>query len=80
MINCALLTILVSSCTALPERSYDVKLWLIDWKSGCVSRLVEDKKIVKCSNDPDFPFLIGISPEDYKKERDYQDKLKQVCQ
>jgi len=52
---------------------------MLDWKTGCVSRLIEDKKIVKCKDDPDFPFLIGISPEDYAKERDYQDKLKQVC-
>lgn len=69
----------LNSCSSLPERNYSVKLYLLDWDTGCISRKIEDKVERICKNDPKFPTLIGISPEDYAKERNYQDQLKEAC-
>jgi hypothetical protein len=69
------------SCSSLPERTYSVHLWKIDWETRCVSRMLNDNSILKfCHGDKDFPpHLIGIKASDYAKERNYQDKLKEAC-
>jgi len=69
----------ISSCSTLPERDYSVKLYLLDWDKGCVQRKSEGIIKTVCHGDPEFPSLIGISPEDYVKERNYQDELIKAC-
>ena len=67
---------MMSCASSVPVRTCNTKLWLLEKKHGCVERKEEDKVIKICPDDPQYPFLIGISPEDYACERNYQDILK----
>ena len=73
------LTLSASSCSTLPERDYTVKLWLLDWEKSCVTRKQDGVTYTVCHGDKEFPDIIGISPEDYVKERNYQDELIKAC-
>lgn len=68
--------LLMSCASSIPVRQCQTKLWLLEKKHGCVTQKSEDKIIKICPDDPQYPFLIGISPEDYACERAYQDELK----
>jgi hypothetical protein len=72
-------TLSVNSCSTLPERDYTVKLWLLDFEKKCVQRKRDGVIYTVCHGDKEFPDLIGISPEDYVKERNYQDELIKAC-
>jgi hypothetical protein len=56
----------------LPSRDYEVTLYLIDWENSCVISKKTGRLCDKYLPDN----LIAISPEDYAKERNYQDELK----
>lgn len=73
---------LLTSCGSkplLPTRNFKVTLYKLEWKERCIKSGTRDKIIKKCLNDPNFPKLIGITPEDYVKEREFQDDLKNAC-
>ena len=66
---------LLTSCASkIPDRNFEVQLYLIKWQKQCL----ESKETGELCGDKK-PFVIGITPEDYKKERDYQDEIKNVC-
>ena len=74
------LSIILVACTsAAPKRNFNVQLYKTD--AVCVRFLSEDGAIVIiCDDDDRFPEdLIGITVEDYNKERDYQDLLINQC-
>ena len=73
---------LLTSCAnkSLPKRNFEVTLYKLEWKERCIKSGTRDKVKKECLNDPDFPLLIGITPEDYVKEREFQDDLKASCQ
>ena len=80
-INCALLGIYLSSCSSTPPtRTFKTTLWQIDYNSKCLSRITDDNVIITiCDDSPEFPLVLGISPEDYVKEREFQDALQKSC-
>lgn len=68
---------LLMSCAnkAIQAPQCDVYLWLLSDGYGCVERKHEDKVLKKCPGDPDYPFLIGITPEDFACMKNREDAL-----
>ena len=71
------LIVFAISCANLqPPRDFEVKLYLI-LEDGC---LVRDGEAYICPWDEDYPSnFIGLSLEDYEKERKYQRTLINSC-
>lgn len=73
------------SCSGVaPVKDYKVTLYSIlqiDWDRKCVQFIDNNNQTgVICEDMDTMPAdLISISAEDYKKERDYQDLLKNRC-
>ena len=63
----------MSCASNMPVRDFTVDLYLIDWENRCL----ETKAGKICEDKPD---VIGITPEDYARERNYQDELIKACQ
>ena len=70
-----LLFLCVIACASFPPRDFEVSLYEIDLEEGCIYR----KDEVWCAGDPDIPLVIGISPQDYTKERNYQQDIIDAC-
>jgi len=70
---------LVACSSAVPKRDFKVRLYKTD--AVCVQYKTEEGEVlVICDDDERWPQdLIGISIEDYNKERDYQSLLINKC-
>lgn len=74
----ALLFILVACTSAAPKRDFQVLLYKTD--AQCVKWKKDRETFELCKRDENFPKkLIGISAEDYAKERNFQDLLINQC-
>lgn len=74
-----MLSMLLTGCPSktLPTRNFKVTLYKIKWEKRCVLAKGVPEKCYK--KDKDFPKIIGITPEDYVKEREYQDDLRDAA-
>jgi len=70
---------LVACQSSAPKRNFTVRLYETD--AVCI-RFLDDNgdRVIICDDSPNFPKdLIGITIDDYNKERGYQDRLINAC-
>lgn len=70
------------ACSPLPpKRDFDIELWGAFSDSQTIERKTDEGHYMSIpTNHPAFDNFICLTPEDYAKEREYQELLKKSCQ
>ena len=70
-----------AACSVMPpERNFSIKLWAAFPDSQTIERKNDQDEVeVIDTSSIEFGNYICITPEDYQKEREYQELLKKSC-
>ena len=77
-----LISMICACASGPPPRDYEVSLWAPDHETQSFSHYDEATDITHTiyTDDPEFEDYILITPEDYVKERKYQELLIKSCE